>query len=167
MECKGLARHPLLSTGPCQSQRNASFQCEPSEHFLFEKLHCTGYKKRVPPCSSHASGICRLVVRPGKKMVDGRWQENGSARQENTAPKFNPDQCKKVSPSQARKSSKQAKKTIKKRTGRQRSKELSAAGVAKKPNGCITSILRRFANMTLILESKATRRNIQAGSKPN
>ena len=46
---------------------------------------------------------------PGKKIA--RWQEN-------TTPKFNPDQCKKVSPCQARNSSKQAKKkTIKRQAG--------------------------------------------------
>ena len=64
--------------------------------FYFKSFIAPITRRRFPLQQPCKSGICRLVVRgAGKKMV--RWQEN-------TASKFNPDQCKKVSPSRARNS---------------------------------------------------------------
>ena len=76
--------------------------------------------------------IVRCCCCRGKKMVD--WQEN-------TAPKFNPDQCKKVSPRQSRQETLQNKQKM---TSKKTDRELIAKVQLEEPSSAILGNKLRF-----------------------
>ena len=108
--------------------------CNGSSHagvFLYLYLYLLHrWQEEGSPCSSHARGICRpwscrsrQENRPGLARL-GKRQENTGA------PKFNPDQCKKVSPRQSRQETLQNKQKMTSKKNRQRTYCKSAVRVA-------------------------------------